>query len=222
MAQFQAKQLENAFNECIEALGRACMDFPWDNKEAYAYWLSQTYFYVKHTTCFLALVSAKLGLKNREKQYHALEHLKDELNHDEVALNDLKALGKSIDQFPEFPETSAFYQGQYFYIQNHSPVSHLGYSLCLEGLAAKKIDQFYPIVEKAYGKKACTFLHLHCVVDKDHFEHGLEAFKDMNEEETQLVTKNLRQSTAMYCHMLDAIKRKLGIKQTGQPMSKSA
>lgn len=205
MADFKNEKLDKAFQLYVDDLAEQLIHFPWENKEAYAYWLAQTYYFVRHTTVLLALSAAKFGNKNRPKQYATFKHIREELNHDLIPLEDLKALGTSIDQIPELEETSAFYQSQYYFIDYVHPIALYGYALALEGLAAKKGPALYEILNRHYGKDATKFVKLHAIVDQDHFEQGLEDFKDVSGEEAQYVIQNLHQSSRMYYNILRRI-----------------
>jgi hypothetical protein len=206
MSDFKNKELEKAFGVCIDELITACSEFPWENKYAYAFWLAQTYYFVRHTTSFLGLAASRFGYKDRERHYNMLTHIQDELNHDRLAIDDIKNLDFKLEDFPELPETSAFYQSQYYYIEHEHPAALFGYSLCLEGLASKKGTELYEITKKHHGPKGTNFLKLHAIVDKDHFEHGLEHFKNISDAEAEVITKNLLQSTAIYKMILQKIK----------------
>jgi hypothetical protein len=207
MSEIKNENLQKAFLKCLDRLEKACNIFPWDNRHAYGNWLAQTYYFVRHTTSFLGLASSRFGHWQRDRQYHLFDHLREELNHDKIVLDDLKNLGFTLEDFPELPETSAFYQAQYYYIEHENPVAHFGYSLCLEGLAAKKLDPIYKIVEETFSESACRFLHLHCVVDKDHFDQGLKDFNDMTPLEANFILKNLEQSCSLYILILEHAKR---------------
>jgi hypothetical protein len=206
MTEFKNKKLEKAFEECIHELSKECQEFPWENKYAYAFWLAQTYYFVRHTTSFLGLAASRFGFKDRERHYNMLTHIQDELNHDRLAIDDIKGLDFKLEDFPELPETSAFYQSQYYYIEHEHPAALFGYSLCLEGLASKKGTELYEMVKKFHGPKGSNFLKLHAIVDKDHFEHGLEHFKNISDAEAEVITKNLLQSTAVYKMILRKIR----------------
>ena len=91
----------------IEQVSSQFERFPWETRSAYIHWLSQTYFYVRHTTCFLSLTAARWGVKNREQQYHAIKHLREESGHDLLILRDVNHLDISIDDFNEWPVTQA-------------------------------------------------------------------------------------------------------------------
>lgn len=205
MADFKNESLKKAFNQYVDDLVARLEHFPWDNKDAYAYWLAQTYYFVRHTTVLLALSAAKFGNKNRKMQYATFKHIREELNHDLIPLEDLKALGTSIDKIPELEETSAFYQMQYYFIDHVHPIALYGYALALEGLAAKKGPALYEFLRQIHGEKATKFVKLHAIVDQDHFQQGLEDFSDVTPEEAECITQNLHQSARIYSLILDRI-----------------
>src|SRR5690606_30141650 len=122
--------------ETVSKLGKEFENFPWEDANAYIHWLAQTYFYVRHTTCFLALSASRWGVKNRKAQYGALAHLREESSHDALILNDLEKMGVYIDHHSEWPEIQAFYQTQYYWIEHETPAAHLGYAYLLEGIAS--------------------------------------------------------------------------------------
>jgi hypothetical protein len=209
MNDFKNQKLKESFHKYVDELVAAFDDYPWDNKEAYAWWLSQTYYFVRHTTVLLSLAAAKFGHQSRARHYATFHHIREEMNHDLMPLDDLKGLGTDISKYPELEETSAFYQSQYYFVQQVHPVALYGYALALEGLASKKLPALYERLKKLYGEKAVKFIKVHGVVDQDHFEQGLEDFKDITDEEADYVSANLNQSAHMYLLMLKRIQFEL-------------
>lgn len=206
-------KMDNIKNELltlIDKVGNEFEKFPWENKYAYANWLAQTYYFVRHTTCFLALSAARWGIKNREQQYQALQHLKDESSHDLLLLNDLEAIKSSIANHNEWPETQAFYQIQYYWIEHETPAAHLGYAYLLEGLASKKAQIAYNQIIKAHGNNAASFLKVHAEEDAQHLEKGLKNLDKLNEYEMRCFKDCLRQSSMLYLQIL--LKAKTDIK----------
>lgn len=196
------KPLIELFQERLDEVGPQFKEFPWTDKQAYASWLAQTYFFVKHTTIFIALTGARLGFENRELHYGVLDHFQGEKNHDLVALNDLKALGHSIDEFEEFLETSAFYQTQYYFIDHVHPIAHLGFATFLEGLAAQFGEEIADKLEGAFGKKANRFIAIHAVEDQDHFEKGCQQLEKVSGKARPFIIQNLNQTADLYQKIL--------------------
>lgn len=199
--------LNEMFATHVRSLGEKALAFPWDDRFAYANWLAQTYYYVAHTTTLVCLVAAKFGAKNRDGHYHALHHLTDERGHDQMALQDLESLGFTLHDFPELPETALFYQNQYYMIQHEGAFAHLGYSLCLEGLASIHGPELNRRAQKAHGKKACLFLDTHATLDQDHYREGASELHKLSEADAQSVVKNLEQSAWLYGLMLERCAR---------------
>lgn len=183
----------------IDAIHSVASRFPWENKGLYGEWLAQSYFYVSWTTRQLALASAytKPGV---EDQYHwrFVEEAREEKKHEVLCLEDLKALGLSISQYEEYPNSSFFYQTLNYMIERIHPIAILGYSLTLEGFAAARAGELYERAKQAHGKEATHFLRLHCEVDKDHFANALPYLKSCPEELLPVVEKGIKQCGVIY------------------------
>ncbi|MES2768673.1 MAG: iron-containing redox enzyme family protein [Bdellovibrionota bacterium] len=192
----------------IEKVGNEFENFPWEDKKAYGHWLAQTYYFVRHTTCFLALTASRWGVKNRTQQYRALKHLKEESSHDLLLLNDLEAIKDSINNHTERPETQAFYQTQYYWIEHETPAAHWGYAYLLEGLASKKALMAYNRIIKAHGNSTASFLKTHAEEDSTHFEEGLKNLEHLNKYEMDCFRDCLRQAAMLYLQILSGYKTK--------------
>lgn len=192
------QETKNELLKHVKDLTQELLNFPWENKKSYANWLAQTYFYVRHTTCFLALSADAWGVKNREKQYKTLSHLRQELSHDLLLLEDLQSLGDSIQNHHEWPETQAFYQTQYYWIERETPAAHLGYAYLLEGVAHFAGPSICKQLTKAYGSQGASFLNVHAEEDTLHFEDGLSFLETFTEVELKVFRECLRQADLLY------------------------
>lgn len=197
------KRIENAFDDKVKELGQTFLNFPWERESAYANWIAQTYYFVRHTTVLVSLSAARFGAQNRDHHYRMLAHLADERGHDLMALEDLQNLGWRLEQIPEFSETRLFYQNQYYMINFEDPFSHLGYSLCLEGLAALYAPEVFKRVSKTYGKGACEFLRVHATVDQDHYADGAKELAHLTDTQAEAALRNLEQSAILYSMILE-------------------
>lgn len=204
-----SSRLGKVFKKTVGSLKNDVEKYPWSDKQAYGNWLAQTYYFVRHTTAFLGLAAARYGWERREQQYDLIGHLRDESGHDKVALSDLNNLGFELEDFPELIETSALYQTQYYWIEHQDPCAHIGYSLCLEGLATTNGDMVDKAVDM-YGKETTQFIRLHAEVDQDHFQHGLERLVSLEEWQVDLVERNLVQSSELYKLMLEKAAQSAG------------
>jgi hypothetical protein len=205
MRQIKEKQLNKAFREGITRLGEKFESMPWEEPEFYAHWLAQTYYLVVHTTRFLGLCASKLGPDMDKDHQHTLEHIVLERGHDQLALSDIRAMGRKLESLPELHETASLYHSQYFWIERVGPMAHFGYSLCLEGLAAHVGMRVTERLAAAHGDKAVRFIRLHSIEDVDHFESGVASLDDIDPKNRDAVIKNLEHSCYMYSNMLDRI-----------------
>jgi len=203
------KRLENALDQALPSVVAALQRFPWEDRTAYGHWLAQSHFLVRHTTTFLAMVAAKLGARNPEKHRDVLKHLREEVGHEELAIRDLKALNLEIGMFPELVETSLIYQSQYYWIEQGGPVSHVGYSLMLEGLAVREGKWLLDKIETLHGKGTASFIRVHALDDVAHFQEGVSRLSGASAEEIKLAISNLEQSQYLYTAMLERIRREV-------------
>ncbi len=67
-----------------EELDRQCqithevlMHSPWSQKEFYAEWLAQTYFYVQHSTRLLCLSAARVGHYQNIHHLRMIDHMRE-------------------------------------------------------------------------------------------------------------------------------------------------
>jgi hypothetical protein len=196
-------------HEEIEKIGSVAKVFPWDDKDHYAFWLAQTYYYVAHTTRLIALAAARMPIEEEGFYGRFVREILEERGHELLLINDLKAIGYSIKDFEELPETAFFYQTLSYLIDRENPVSILGYSLTLEGLSALKTHEYYHRAVHVFGEKACSFLKVHSVVDEKHFAAGLEFLKECPATSVAPIMKGARQCSAIYRNILSGCLEKV-------------
>lgn len=206
MPDIAASALKQSVLDHVEQLGASAQAFPWENRAAYGGWLAQTYYFVRHTTSFLALTASRFGPWQRDRQYFQLHHLREESGHDQLLLSDLDALGFKPETFEELPETAALYQSQYYFIEHENPASHWAYAYLLEGLAAKKIGTFIRRVESCHPTGSSQFLRVHMDEDQGHFERGLGMLDHLTPAEARSYQRNLLQVSYFYVRMLEHIR----------------
>lgn len=190
--------LKNTLHANLKELENITQTFPIFEKHMYAQWLSQTYYFVCHSTRLLAVACSLFNWDKNDLHYRFAEHIKEERNHELLAIKDLNEIGYNIEQFEELPETAAFYQTQYYWIERVNPISLYGYILCLEGFATQGAVPFYETVCAIYGKKAGTFLKVHTCEDVGHLEKALSFLESVNIEEKHIIEKNLKLSCTLY------------------------
>jgi hypothetical protein len=194
-------QFIHHYNAKINELGQSMMTFPWHDSKAYGQWLGQTYYFVRENTRLLSLCSANLDLSLEALHCRFAEHTKEELGHSELLLRDLKGLKLGIHDYPECPETSAFYQIQYYWINQKSPLAFFGYILLLEGLAAKWGIEIFKKTKSHHGPSATTFLNVHAHEDIGHEQSALLEVAKFDTSTLAMVKGNFDQS----CHFYNMI-----------------
>lgn len=195
-------QILNAMDDIAEVAEK----FPWESKAHYTNWLAQSFKYVQWTTRQLALASARTKPMTEDSlHWRFLEEAKEEKKHELLALNDLKNMGFSPDQFVELPHTSFFYQTLSYLIENEHPAAILGYSLTLEGYAALRAKDVYPRIRAAHSDNSTTFIKLHCELDAEHFSNALPHLTACPEHLLPLISKSIEQCSAIYRGILQDI-----------------
>ncbi|MFN3697689.1 MAG: iron-containing redox enzyme family protein [Pseudobdellovibrio sp.] len=200
---------KTVYNEMLVAIDRIahdCEKFAWHDEQTYANWLAQSYYYVSWTTRQLALASARTKPGTEDTlHWRFIEEAKEEKKHELLALKDLKALGYELSMFPELPHTAFFYQSLSYMIENEHPIAILGFSLTLEGFAAKKAHLSYPKVLSSHGQEASTFMRLHCEVDVEHFSQALPHLESCPTHLLPIISRGIQLCTAIYCGILNDI-----------------
>lgn len=169
------------------------------NKDFYANWLAQTYYFVRHSTSLLGF--ALPFLKDPKLRQVFEHHLGEESRHDLLALKDLEQLGGSIEAYAESACTQAFYQSQYYKIQFEGASSLLGYILFLEGLAVSLGKDVYDDVQKIFPK-ATLFLKVHAEEDVSHVARAVALVKALPAVDQEFIAQNLLYSQELYQRLL--------------------
>ncbi|MDP9151834.1 MAG: iron-containing redox enzyme family protein [Myxococcota bacterium] len=203
--------MKTLLTECVAALSAATDRFPWEERAAYADWLAQTYYYVRHTTRLIASAAARFPIDERGNSFHHrfAAHLGEEKKHEQLAIHDLKHLGASIADLREHPSTRMFYESQYYKIEHLGPVVHFGYILPLEGVGPASGKRIIDRVAAAHGPKCVSFLRLHSDDDVEHLEKALTMVAGVTPTERALIEDNMRQTIHGYCTMLLEIQGRL-------------
>jgi hypothetical protein len=170
----------------------------WEQRDVYARFLAQTYYYVCHSTRLLGLAAARVSVERASLHSRLLKHAAEERGHHILAERDLTALGFQLSKMPELPSTGALYQTQYYQIEHISPLALLGYVLALEGIAVAHGPHVYERVSQAHGEPSCGFVRLHAQEDPDHLTKAFEEISALSEGECEIVLRNMRFSCALY------------------------
>jgi hypothetical protein len=204
------KQIREAYDRWLPQVLDSWEEFPWRSRPAYANWLAQTYFYIIHTARIIALAASRFDLAHDDFHRRMVHYLSEEADHDLLVLDDLRALGHSIDEFSEHPLTAAFYQVDYYRIEHQTPLALFGRALLLEGAAAAGACKWADVVADEFGEKAAACLRVHGQEDPGHVDKAFSALEGVNEEEEAIVAATLVQSAVLYLGMMDAIRSEAG------------
>lgn len=180
------------------------------DKNIYAEWLAQTYYYVAHSTSLLGF--ALPYLKDMELKRHFEKHLGEESRHDLLVLKDIERLGFRMDQFEESAMTQGFYQSQYFRIQFEGATSLLGYILFLEAMAVHWGKNSYEQIKDCH-KNSVLFLKVHAEEDPHHVENAIGAILKLSPKEQETIVRNMHFTHEMYCEMLHGMIKKQSVKK---------
>lgn len=193
-----------ALQSCTESMRKMAEDFPWHDRDAYAEWLAQTYFYVRHSTRLLAVAGGRFefGERGDALHYRFATHISEEKKHEQLCVHDLKQLGRSIEQYGERHSTRMFYEPQYFKIEHLGPSALFGYIVALEAFGPAYGPAIVKTVTEAFGPKCASFLKLHAEEDEDHIEKALAMIATVPERERAWVLENLAQTTYAYRALL--------------------
>lgn len=201
------KSFSDVFANTIDSFSREMHDFPWENRQAYVGWLTQTYFFVRHSTRLLSLTAAKFDLEQEPSHQRYLTHISEEKSHEKLAIHDLKELGFDLKEGKELPSTSALYQTQYYWIERFGPNSFLGYIFALEGIADHQGAKVCERVIGAHGAKAARFVKVHANEDEEHLKKAFSLLDGLDEKSLDSIIANFEQSCFYYVEMLNSVKK---------------
>lgn len=190
------------YHKHIATVHAQIAQLPWENKEFYATWLAQTYYFVRHSTRLLALASGHANFEQNRLHQRMAKHIGEENAHEKIAQADLKAMGFNVSQMAELPVTKIFYRNQYFGIERMNSAYLLGYILYLEGLALAAGSIINDAAQKAFGGNAANFIRVHVEEDPDHVEKALKQLEEMNAMELAAVDESLDITAELYVQIL--------------------
>lgn len=216
--------MRTLLDACGVELGQAVDRFPWSDRGAYADWLAQTYYYVRHSTRLLAAAAARFAQDDRGAALHSRfsAHMAEEKRHELLCTHDLKMLGASLRDLPEHHTTRMFYEPQYYKVEYQSPIALFGYILPLEVIGPLHGSRILGPLMRAYGDKSVSFLKLHAEEDVGHLEKALEMLDRLAGSERELVEQNMQQTTHAYVVMLDDVGARSRARSETQPQIAAA
>lgn len=190
--------MKNILQTQLDKIEQTYKNINFEDKQVYAEWLAQSYFFVRHSTRLLNLSSGLTPFELNFYHLRANDHAREEKNHEKMLIMDLKELDFSIDKFEESPIIKAFYQSQYYTIEHIHPLGFIGYIYLLESLPLGLGKTLLKRIENVYGKKGTTFLRVHTQEDEDHIQSLLKLIEALPKEVVKAIEQNLILSGTLY------------------------
>lgn len=190
------------YHSSVDKMVEAFKNYPWENKNAYAEFLAQTYYYVCHSTRLLAAAAGRFSQEDQAFHKRFLKHTEEENSHELLAKRDLENLGFNIADFPEGAHTRTMYEIQYYKIEHLDPAALMGYILALETMAGRVLGPVKERLIEFYGKDCARFIQVHADEDPGHIEKALAVVEGLREHRHKAIDNNLEQSAICYIDML--------------------
>lgn len=179
-------------------------------RENYASYLKQVFHHTRENPQIQALATVYFRGHQRAAIKRFFRHASSEIGHDQLALDDLKALGVDTSRLPyenPLPETSALISFPFYQIQNLNPVGYLGYLYFLEYLPTGSGDEVMRAFERhGIPREAMRFLHDHATIDVGHNRFMEEYAQTLitSERELRSVVYAMRVTGRLYARMVEA------------------
>lgn len=143
-------------------------------------YLLESYHYVKHNAQHQAMVVWRTDVRERTYMKKMLRHAIEEVDHDQLALNDLVKLGvdrQAAERSVPLAQTAALTGYLYYEVTRGNPVGRLGYSLWAEG-ANHLIHEVVTEIKKKLqitDDRDLTFFVAHAALDERHHAEASES-----------------------------------------------
>jgi hypothetical protein len=201
---YSIQDVEKAFDISVNQMCSAIDEFPWHDEAAYAQWLGQTYYTVRHTTRFLTLSAGRMTVEQEQFHQFYLHHLREETGHEMLAYRDFENLHWKVEDIPETMEAQLMIQSQYHFL-HQTPFAHFGFFWCLEKLSCERGKMIIQKASKAHGPECVSFIELHAAEDIGHVKTIHERVKDIPEADYLDLIRNIEQTGFLYSKMLKEI-----------------
>ena len=143
------------------------------DKRLFAMYMTQVYHYAYHTSRNLGLAGANLHNKDLKLMHHFFEHAIGEVGHEQMAYNDLKALGVQFSSDAEMPPTLPATEVMIAYVKylslSEKPYRSLGYHYWIE----QPYDYILPFMQAlkhnmGLNDEQMSFYVQHVRIDQKH------------------------------------------------------
>ena len=180
----------------------------WLNRDNYANFLAQSYYFVCHSVPLLCASSARFSENNNTLRNRFISHMSEEQNHQILALRDLKKMGLDISSFKESVATKMLYEPQYYKINYQNPIYLMGYIIFLEAAATKFGRSILNEIDKTDFATANSFLRVHADEDEEHVEKAIMLINSLPKEDQEAIWDVCLQTGMAYKNFLNELSDK--------------
>lgn len=172
--------------------------------------LREIYFHTRENPQIQALATVYFRGHEREMVKPFFRHATSEIGHDQLALNDMIALGEEVGEIPQgqpLPATTALLAYPFYQIGYHGHMGYLGYLYFLEFTPTTMGAGLLQALEAiGVGEEARTFFHDHTTIDVAHNRMMQKYLAHLvrTEEDLQAVMYSMEVTAELYAKMLDA------------------
>lgn len=142
------------------------------SKREYASFLKQIFYIVRENPQLQTMATTQFRGRQRDYVRSFFQHATSEVGHDQLALNDIEALGFNTHETPyrnPLPASVALTGFAYHQIYNLNPLAHLGYIFFLEFLPTQAGGVLTERLREAgVPDNAMTFISDHIEIDVGH------------------------------------------------------
>lgn len=176
----------------------------------YAAYLTQVFHHTRENPQIQALATVFFRGEQRSVIKRFYRHATSEIGHDELALEDLRALGVPCEHLATsnpLPETMALIAFPFHQIQSLDPIGYLGYLYFLEFLPTGSGPAVMRALERAgVPSEAMRFLHDHSTIDLGHNRLMQEYAAVLIRDERALASAiyAMRVTGKLYARMIEA------------------
>lgn len=171
--------------------------------------LREIYYYVREDPQIQVLMTVYLRGCNRRGVKALLQHAISEVNHEQLALNDLMALGEDVSQVATsrpLPTTMGLIAFAFYQIIFRNPIGHLGYLYFLEFLPTAVGNTFSDMLRSnGVPEGATSFLLEHTEADVGHNKLMEKHIIDLvqTQEDCNAVVHAVQTTAVLYAALLD-------------------
>ncbi len=184
--------------------------------------LQEIYFHTRENPQIQALATVYFRGEDRQMVKPFFKHATSEIGHDQLALNDMQALGADLSDISSevpLPATTALLAFPFYQIAYHGHIGYLGYLYFLEFTPTTMGEMLLGSLTSAgVDASAQTFFHDHTTIDVGHnrLMQNYIAKLVRTEADFETVMYCMRVTAELYANMLDAAVERASSAETAE------